>query len=97
MAQVNAIVKTKGLITKLETPRKRDSNIEALVLLVIGVTAVLAIAIAIVILMVEFCGGLWLRPLSQDLFSARVTCSRILESFRMKDRYRTGSLYHLER
>ena len=39
-----------------------DSNIiEALVL--IGVTVVLAIVIAIVvIMMVEFCGGLWLRP-----------------------------------
>jgi len=59
-------------ITKFQAPRKRDSNIEALVL--IGVTVVLAIVIAIVvIIMVRFCGGLWLRPLSQDLFSPRAT------------------------
>jgi len=30
-----------------------------------------AVTIVIVTVMVEF-GGLWLRPLSQDLFSARV-------------------------
>ena len=52
-------------ITKFQAPRERDPNIEDLVL--IGVTAVLAIVIAIVvIIMVKFCGGLWLRPLSQD-------------------------------
>jgi len=44
-------------ITKFQTPRKGDSNIEVLVL--IGVTVVLAIVIAIVvIMMVEFCVGL---------------------------------------
>ena len=32
-----------------------------------------AIVIVIVVdVMAEFCGGLWLRPLSQDLFSPRV-------------------------
>ena len=62
----------KAPTTKFQAPRKRDSNIEALVLLVIGVTIVLAIAITIVVVMVEFCGGLWVRPLSQDLFSAQV-------------------------
>ena len=51
-------------ITKFQAPRKRDSNIEALVL--IGVTVVLAIIIAIVVIMVKFCGGLWLSPLPQD-------------------------------
>ena len=61
-----------GPITKFQAPRRRDSNIEALVLLAIGVRIRLAIAIAIVVIMVEFCGGLWLRPLSQDLFSAQV-------------------------
>ena len=61
-----------GPITKFQASRKRDSNIEAFVLLVIGVTVGLAIAIAILVIKVEFCGGLWLRPLSQDLFSARV-------------------------
>ena len=66
------IVKMKGQITKFQAARKRDSNIEALVLLVIGVTVVLAIAIAIVVIMVEFCGGSWSRPLSQDVFSAQV-------------------------
>ena len=70
MAQVDAIVKMKGSITKFQAPRKRDSIIEGLVLLVIGVSVVLAIAI--VVIMVEFCGRLWLRPLSQDLFSPRV-------------------------
>ena len=78
MAQVDAIVKMKGSITKFQAPRKRDSIIEALVLLVIGVTVVLAIAIAIVVIMVEFCGGLWLRPLLQDLFSARVLTGVII-------------------
>ena len=44
-------------ITKFQALKKRDSNIEALVL--IGVTVVLAIVIAIVIIMmVEFCVGL---------------------------------------
>ena len=56
-------------ITKFQAPRERDPNIEDLV----GVTAVLAIVIAIVvIIMIKFCGGLWLRPLPQDLFSPRV-------------------------
>ena len=58
-------------ITKLQAPRNRDSNIEALVL--IGVTVVLAIVIAIVvIIMVKIFGGLGLRSLSQELFSPRV-------------------------
>ena len=49
----------------------RDSNIEGLVL--IDITAVAAIVITIVVFIVdEFCGGFLLRPLSQDLFSARV-------------------------
>ena len=66
------IVKMEAPITKFQASRRRDSNIEALIL--IGVTVVLAIVIAIVvIMMVKFCGGLWLRPLSQDLFSPRVT------------------------
>ena len=55
MAQVDAIVKMKGSITKFQAPRK-DSNIEALVLLVISVTVALAIAIVMVVIMVEFCG-----------------------------------------
>ena len=67
-----------GPITKFQVPRKRDSNIEALVLLVIGITIGLAIAIAIVVIMVEFCGGLSLHPLSQDLFSARVAQVEII-------------------
>ena len=57
MTQVDAIVNMKGPITKFQAPRKKDSDIEALVL--IGITVVLAIVIAIVfIMMVEFCGGL---------------------------------------
>ena len=51
--------------------RGRDSNVEPLVL--INIIVVVAIVIAsVIILMGEFCGGPWLRPLSQDLFSARV-------------------------
>jgi len=72
MTQVDAIIEMKGPITKFLVLRKRGSNIEALLL--IGVTVVLAIVIAIVV--VEFCGGLWLRPLSQDLFSSRVPVVR---------------------
>ena len=60
-----------ALITKFQAPRKRDSNIEALVSM--GVTVALAIVIVIVvIIMVKSCGDLRLRPLSQDLFSLRV-------------------------
>ena len=51
-----------GPITKSQAPRKRDSNIEALVLLVIGVTVGLAIAIAIVVIMVEFLRGIVVAP-----------------------------------
>jgi len=51
--------------------RRKDSNIEVLIL--IGITGAAVIVIAIVVVMMgEFCGGLWLRPLSQDLFWARV-------------------------
>ena len=82
-----------GPITKFQAPRKRGSNIEALVLLVTGVTVGLAIAIAIVVIMAEFCRGLWLRPLSQDLFSARV---HIIHYYRYINRKkpRTPSLLH---
>ena len=62
MTQVDAIVKMEGPITKFQAPRKRDSDMEALVSRVMGVTVVLASVIAIVVtMMVEFCGGLWLR------------------------------------
>ena len=51
--------------------RGRDSNIEPLVL--INIIVVVAIAkVIVVVLMGQFCGELWLRPLSQDLFSPRV-------------------------
>ena len=44
------------------------------ILVSIDILVVVAIAKAIVrIVMVEFCGGLWLHPLSQDLFSTRVS------------------------
>ena len=33
---------------------------------------VVAVVTFLVIVMVELCGELWLRPLSEDLFSARV-------------------------
>ena len=42
-------------------------------LILIDYTVLVTIMIAIVVVIVgEFCGGLWLRPLSQDLFSVRV-------------------------
>ena len=68
MAQVDAIIKMKGPITKFLALRKRGSDIEASVL--IGVTVVLAIVVAIVvIMMVEFCGDCtcarWLRTYSR--------------------------------
>ena len=71
MTQVDAIMNMRGPIIKFLALRKRGSDIEALVL--IGVTVVLAIIAAVVIMRVEFCGGLWLRPLSLDLFSPRVS------------------------
>ena len=46
-------------------------NIEALVIIDTLVVVVIVIII-VVVMMDEFCGGFWLRPLSQDLFSARV-------------------------
>ena len=64
MTQVDVIVNMKGPTTKFQAPRKRYSDIEALVLLAIGVAVVLAIAITIVVIMVEFWEGLWLSPLS---------------------------------
>ena len=51
--------------------RGKDSNIKALILIGITVAAVIVIAI-VVVMMSKFCRGLLLRPLSQDLFSARV-------------------------
>ena len=73
-AELSLSVLTTNLtvsITKFQALRKRDSDIEALVL--IGVTVVLAIVIAIVvIMMVEFWLGLWLCSLSKDLFSLPV-------------------------
>ena len=51
--------------------RRRDSNIEPLVLINI-IVMVATVEVIVVVLMGEFCGGLWLRPLSQDLFSPRV-------------------------
>ena len=51
--------------------RGKDSNINALILIGITVAAVIVIAI-VVVMMGEFCRGLLLPPLSQDLFSARV-------------------------
>ena len=62
----------KAPATEFQAPRKRDPSIESSVLLVMAVTVLLVITIAIVVIMVEFCGGWWLRPLSRDLFSARV-------------------------
>ena len=70
VSAVEEIIKIKGPITKSQAPRKRDSNRKT------SITgnrrySCACDAIAIVVIMVEFCGGLWLRPLSQDLFSAR--------------------------
>lgn len=48
-----------------------DSNIKALILIDISVVVVTVITIVVVI-MGEFCEGLWLRQLSQDSFTARV-------------------------
>ena len=50
MTEADAVVKMKGPITKFQAPRKRDSNIEALVL--IGVRVVLPIVITIVVIRV---------------------------------------------
>ena len=51
--------------------RRKDSNVGPLVRISIIVVVAIVIVI-VVVLMGEFCGGLWLHPLSQDLFSARV-------------------------
>lgn len=50
--------------------RGRSSNILALVLIVIIVAVSIVIAI-VVHMMIEFCGGCWLRPFSEDLFQPR--------------------------
>ena len=51
--------------------RGRDSNIEPLVLINI-IVVVAIVKVIVIVLMGEFCGRLWLRQLSQDLFSLRV-------------------------
>ena len=43
---------------------------------------VVAVATFLVIVMVELCEELWLRPLSEDLFSARVTTIQISHRWR---------------
>lgn len=55
---------------------KKDFNIESLVS--INITVVVAIAKAIVVIVRgEFCGGLWLHPLPQNLFPAGA-CVQVL-------------------
>ena len=49
--------------------RGKDSNIKALIVIDITVAAVIVTA-TVVVMMDEFCGGLWLRPLSQDIYGA---------------------------
>ena len=69
--EVDATVKRKfPLLVPYARPLEREEGtlIEALVL--IDITVVVAIVIA------EFCGGLWLRPLSHGLFSLRALCIR---------------------
>ena len=95
MTRIDARVKRKGSITKFRAPGEGDSNIAALVLLVIGGIVVLAIAIAIVVIMVEFCGGLWLRLLSQDLFSGRVDPQVYTRVYRCSQEMNFGDVFSL--
>jgi len=67
--QIDSAVKMRGTITIVDPvlpERGRSSNILALVLIVIIVAVSIVIAI-VVHMMIEFCGGCWLRPFSEDL------------------------------
>ena len=60
----------KGPITRFRACRERNGD-DYTDLSKRGAVVVVVVTF-LVIVMVELCGELWLRPLSEDLFSARV-------------------------